>query len=182
MKLRAFCGCCRDPNCVSCDRQRSSDSPLRSCGQTSRRVQICVVELRSRKRPVSVVIKIVGDVPNIRDARISDVDVREVTPAPSVPGEERLTKAERAPAESATKAKSKGDSPSRTTKPCDQRGSIKRPNVVRTGSPSPISPGIDPAAVVEGSEAPRGIIYPSPSPRINPSPMAVVIRGPSWSN
>src|SRR4029077_8554889 len=131
---------------------------------------------------MSVVVKIVGYVRNVCDVRIADVDISEVERASSVPGKEGVSKAARAPAKSAAKAKTKRYSPSRATKPGAQRRSIKRANVVRTGGPSPVSAGIDPATVVEGSEAPRGVIYPSPSPWINPSPVAVVIRRPSGSN
>src|SRR5207245_6769199 len=52
----------------------------------------------------------------------------------------------------------------------------------RPRRPSPVSAGVDPAAVVRGGESPGRIIDPGPAPRLDPDPMSVVIGSPTGGN
>src|SRR4029077_3802666 len=52
----------------------------------------------------------------------------------------------------------------------------------RAGRPSPVSAGVDPAAVVRGGESPGRIIDPGPAPRLDPDPMSIVIGSPTGGN
>ena len=119
---------------------------------------------------------------DVDDPRIPNVHVAEVVPASAIPRIERLTPTERAPTISATTTETQAHAPSRSAEPCDQRWRVKRPNVDRSRSPSPVAAGIDPAAVVEGRVTPRLVIYPGPAPRRNPHPMTKLIRSPSRSH
>jgi hypothetical protein len=61
----------------------------------------------------------------------------------------------------------------------NQSGRIDGTHFARTRDPAPAVTDISPAAIVEGRVSPRIVIYPSPAPRINPCPVASVIRSPS---
>src|ERR1051326_4456711 len=91
---------------------------------------------------------------NIRDVDIRDMGVRDVHPvevaaADSIPGNERLTESERAPAiaaEAATKANA--NSPSGPAKPRHQGGRIVGAHIDRTRCPSPEIVVVNPTPVV----------------------------------
>src|SRR5690349_4832379 len=130
---------------------------------------------------VGVVIDI-GDI-HIGDVRSCDVDAVEVTAAHAVPRNIRFTKAQGAPTVAA-KASTEADThaPSGAAKPRNQRGSVVRTHIDWSRRPPPIVVVINPSAVVERSVAPRLIVNPSPSPRINPDPVSIAIRGPTYIN
>ena len=67
---------------------------------------------------VVVVVNIV-DGGDIRDPRIADIHVAEITAAYSVPRNERLTKSQRAPAEASTESEADVRTPARAAKPGD---------------------------------------------------------------
>src|SRR6185436_21060633 len=58
------------------------------------------------------------------------------------------------------------------------RRGIYRRLARRPGDPAPGAPDVRPAAVVRNGVAPRRVIHPGPAPRVDPSPMAVAVRGP----
>ena len=67
---------------------------------------------------VVVVVNIV-DGGDVRDPRIADVHVAEITAAHSVPRDERLTKSQRAPAKASAESEAEVHTPARAAKPGD---------------------------------------------------------------
>src|SRR5208337_2657422 len=137
-----------------------------------------------RTRVVVVIVRNVGDV---RNAGVADVDVAEIASATTAPPwVEWLSPTQRSPAPAPTTAPAEteppADSPARTAKPGHHRRSVPRPHPVGARSPSPIAAGIHPAPIVKWRETPRRVIDPGPSPGINPHPVSVTIRRPIRSH
>ena len=156
------------------------------------------------RRAKIVVAIVVGDVVDVRDVCIGDVDIAKiavthvsaaispsagspmtVSPA-TVARIERLTPAQREPAKANTEAKaptaapSKADTEAASSDPADQgRSVIGIPVSERSGSPAPSAVPVDPASIVERRKSPGSIIHPSPSPRLDPRPMTVAVGRPS---
>src|SRR5919108_5669171 len=118
---------------------------------------------------VNVVVIVVGDVRDVGDARVRDVDVLEVIPAGAIVRYVRLTVAQREPAHTTT-TKRNSNAPVRAANPGDQRGRVTRAHIDRPRHPAPVSARVNPAAVVEGGKAPRSVINPRPAPGRNPDP------------
>ena len=117
----------------------------------------------------------VCDICNVRNIR----HIPHVGTAVVIPREEWLSRPEWEPAhqsDSDTKRKSwpseKGNESRR----------INRHREERSGQPSPGRPDQYPASVVEWAESPGLIIHPSPTPRINPHPVAEAVRHPADSD
>ena len=119
---------------------------------------------------------VVVDIGDVSDARVGDIDLVEIAATHAIPGDERFTKTQRTPAKAAAETDSDTEV---AAKPADQRGSIVRASINRTGSPSPPAASIDPTAIVERSESPRRIINPRPSPRVFPNPVTSGVRRPT---
>src|ERR1700688_2107927 len=65
---------------------------------------------------------------------------------------------------------------------CDQRRSVNGTHSDRPRDPSPARADLAPAAVVKGSESPRGVIDPSPTPGSDPYPVTKAIGCPACRN
>ena len=113
-------------------------------------------------------VVVVGDVRDVRNARVVDVDRAEVVAAHAIRRNVRFAVAQREPADAGAAAG-----------PYHKRRRIPWTHADWSGNPAPRSAYNRPAAVVEGSEAPGGIINPGPAPRLNPCPVAVPIGLPS---
>src|SRR5581483_3160517 len=118
---------------------------------------------------------VVGDVRDVRDARIGDVDSLEVAAASSIPRDVGLAVTKRAPSISA--AEGEADAKVLTAKPGHQGRRVHRTYIHRSGNPGPVT-DIDPAAVVIGREAPGRIVNPGPAPGADPCPVPVAIGSP----
>lgn len=141
---------------------------------------VCAVDSAARTRtPIhKVVVVNVSDV-DVRNPRVGDVHAIEVAVSRVIPRNEGLTETEWAPAKTATETEAKVDSPPWATKPRDQCRRIVRTHPKRTWSPTPIAACPNPTSIVKWRITPRLILDPSPTPRILPNPVAVVIRGPT---
>ncbi len=120
------------------------------------------------------------DVANVRveDIRVANervvyVDDGNEIMAATEPGKERFAEAQREPADSETKP---------AAEEANKSGAIDWRPKERARAPSPSAREIVPAAVVEGSEAPRRIINPSPAPGVDPVPIAIAVRSPVRCN
>jgi len=155
-------------------------------------------------RPGKIVVAVVvGDVVNIRNVRIGDVDIAQIgvayvsaaispsaTMSPSAPspatiaGKERFTPAQREPAKAAAdapaSAEPKTDSEAASPDPAYQgRRVIRVPVSARSRSPAPSAVPVHPASIVERRKSPGSVIHPSPSPRFNPRPVTVAVGRPT---
>jgi len=77
-----------------------------------------------RIRSLRVIVEIIGDVVDVRDPRIGNVHVVEISTASAVPGIERFTKSQRAPAKAhsaptTTKSETPAPTPSPAAIPAD---------------------------------------------------------------
>src|SRR6266852_863938 len=115
------------------------------------------------------------DVANVRVAneRVVYVDDGDEIMAATEPGKERFAEAQREPADSETKP---------AAEEANKSGAIDWRPKERARAPSPSAREIVPAAIVEGSEAPRRIINPSPAPGVDPVPIAIAVRSPVRRN
>src|SRR3954465_8304167 len=155
-------------------RTRHTEVIVRNRGHRMRSVAIRVVPVAA----VMVSVVIVRDVRDIRNARVSDVDVLEISTAVSVVRNERLPPSEREPANTTANSERDANAKVRTADPANQRWRINRTHTIRTGAPSPIVAIADPAAVMERRESPGGVVDPSPSPGRHIDPVTVAIRRP----
>src|SRR5229473_2291784 len=122
----------------------------------------------------------VGIVQNVDvvDARVADIHVVDKRPAAMEPRIERFAKAQREPADSAAEAATKPKAESAADK-ADERWSIEWTRIDRSRAPAPSAANKCPAAVVEGSKAPRSVVNPGPAPGADPVPVAVAVRRPT---
>ncbi len=162
------------------DRQPVLECVLRRGAQSARLVRVGEVARfpagLARKEGLALPIE-------VRDPRVAEVDVAEVTATNSIQGVERLPETERTPAEPRSKApseaKAETEAPARPAKPSHQRRRIPRLRPIGPRYPSPASADIRPAAVVKGREAPRGSVHPGPAPRADPIPLTITVRRPA---
>ena len=145
--------------------------------------QVVVGFILDDRRVVAVdvfgVVVIVGDVGDIRDACVAYVDVAEIVPARCVSGEVRFTITQREPSHAAAPTKGQTDTPATAADPGHQSRRVHRAHEYRSGDPGPISAVVHPTTVVAGRKSPRSVINPSPTPRLEPDPMSVMIRSPA---
>ena len=122
----------------------------------------------------------VGRVQNVyvADKRVVDVDHSDETPPAGEPGEERLTKAQREPADPTAPAKSGAETKASAEK-ADKGWAKHRRTKEGTRAPAPCAANECPAAIMEGRKAPRRIVNPSPAPGADPVPVAVAVRSPA---
>ena len=128
---------------------------------------------------VPVVVIVIRDVVDIGNARVTDVDVPEITPASAVPRKEWLTKTKRAPAKSAAETKAEANAKVRASEPRHHRRGVPGTSPIGARSPAPVAAKRDPAAIVERRESPGRGVYPGPSPRRLIDPLTVAIRRPA---
>jgi hypothetical protein len=129
---------------------------------------------------------VVRNVRDVGDVRVRHVHVANVILAHAIARVIRLTVAQRNPTHRSTAADTDARSETAATDEGHQSGRVDGTDVshfdVRLRSartPSPTSAYIHPATVVEWRITPRRIINPRITPRIDPRPVAVVIRSPS---
>ncbi len=122
-------------------------------------------------RGIIIVVIVVGNVSDVGDARIGYVDGLKIAPAATVIRDVRLPVAQRKPSHAAASAD-----------PDHQRGGIAGTQASGPGDPCPAFAQKDPAAIVEWSKAPRGIVHPSPAPGLDPYPVSIPVRGPIVPN
>src|SRR5262249_40576272 len=131
------------------------------------------------------------DIADIRDVDViddgyvgdmGDVDLPDVDFADVVGGAIDLVWAEREPCGHAhSAANGHADAEARPADEGNQGRGIDRAHAHdhAAGNPDPTPADHGPAAVVEGREAPRGVIDPGPAPRLDPGPVAVAVRRPT---
>ena len=95
----------------------------------------------------------------------------------AVPGHVHLARRQRHPAHRRA-ADVDGDADTRRADPGHQRRRIHRAAHVGARVPGPAVAPEDPAAVVEGREAPGRVVDPGPAPGADPGPAAVAVRRP----
>jgi hypothetical protein len=164
------------------NRQTSFQRAAGNCRKRSRltreaRRADSISAIQARRAPMVEVM--ICNVRDVRDARVRDIHIPEITPAHVIPREERLAEAQRAPAKSTTITKSETGTPATPAPPGDESRGVPGPHPVRSRSPTPVAAPGNPTAIVEGSKAPRIIVDPGPSPRINPAPVPVAVRSPT---
>src|SRR5262249_41552611 len=137
---------------------------------------------------VDVVVD-VCDLRAIHDDRVRHVHAFDVAFADVIGRAVNVARTEREPRHSNGWRATDGHthSPMRSANPSDERRCVNRSNIGnghdgrtrRDGNPAPHSANNDPAAVVKWREAPWRVVYPSPAPRRDISPMAVTIWRPA---
>ncbi len=108
----------------------------------------------------------------VTDERVVYVDDGNETPAATEPRKERLAKTQREPADSESETAAEEAHESRSV----------NSGTIESGAPAPPATKIIPAAIVIRSKAPGRIVNPRPTPRANPVPVAVAVRGPVRRN
>src|ERR1700686_1569901 len=123
-------------------------------------MHIRVVRLEAVARGETTVHEVLTvDIVEIPETAVGEIHAVKIAATYAIPRDKRFTKTKRAP----TKAAAETDSDTEVAaKPADQRRSIVRASINRTGSPPPPAASIDPTAIVEGSESPRLVIDPAP--------------------
>src|SRR6516162_756116 len=130
----------------------------------------------------------VGNLSAVDDRGVVDVDVLNVARSDPISRAEDITRTKREPGHTCGhSANRNANSEVRTAHPGHQRRSVHRPHIADRNHrrprchrhPAPYAADNDPASVVEGREAPGRIVYPRPSPRRNPDPVAVAVRRPA---
>src|SRR5205807_9296662 len=124
-------------------------------------------------------VVVVGDVGDVRNARVADVPVAEIIPACAVRRQIRFAITQREPSHCGTSTYRQADAPVSTANPGDESRRVHGPNCHGSRYPAPISGVVHPSTVVAGRESPGSIVNPRPTPRLDPGPMAIVIRSPS---
>ena len=115
-----------------------------------------------------------------RDHRIAAIDVVEIAAAHRIRRLIDLARREREPADRGGDAAHRDrDLEVLAADEGHQRRRIHRLFARRAGHPAPAAVEVGPAAVVRHGKAPRGIVDPGPAPRIDPGPVAVVVRRPA---
>ena len=141
--------------------------------------------LRYRNHGAAICVVDVGDVDvsdiDVRNLRVGDVDLADVTLRHMIRGVVRFPRAEGEPTDETAAPTANRDARAKppTTDESDQRGSIVHTRRNRAGAPAPSVVDISPASVVERREPPRFVIHPTPAPRFDPGPAAVVIGSPT---
>ena len=120
------------------------------------------------------------------DHRVGGIHPRKVTLAHLVRRKIRLAGTQGEPSycrrSSDGKAQAKTGAASPSANPAHQRGRIDRGHAIGPGYPAPTAAKGSPTAVVIGSESPRCVVHPGPTPRSNPGPMPVMIGRPACSD
>src|ERR1019366_674247 len=122
---------------------------------------------------------VIVDDRGVDHSRVRDVHSARVFPAHMVGGEIGVVPAQCDPAHT-TAPDSDRDAKARAASyPRHQRRSIHRTLLPRSRNPSAAAALIHPAAIVERSKSPGGVIHPGPPPRLHPGPVAFVVGSPA---
>src|SRR4030095_6914590 len=140
---------------------------------------------RARHLPVGVddvghvrVVVVIVDDGGVDDG-IAAIDIFEISASPRVGGPRDTARTEREPGDTADVAAGDRDLEVAAADECNERRSVIRPRAHRAGYPAPRSIEIRPATVVRYGEAPRRVIHPRPTPRVDPRPMTIAVRRPA---
>ncbi len=140
---------------------------------------------RARHLPIRVhdvghVDVVVGVVDNrVVDHGVAAVDVFVIAAAHRIRGLIDLARPEREPRDATDVAAGDRDLEVRAAHEHDQCRRVIGASTHGAGYPSPCATEIRPATVVGHGEAPRRVIHPCPTPRVDPRPMSVAIRRPA---
>ena len=159
---------------------RAGESVLRNGDHRSWNRTVGVIG-RGNGAVLNVVVIHIRHVGVVDNRRICDVHARNVFPARVVRRDVDIARPKRKPTYRRSSAESNGNihSPSASkAHPCHERRGINRSQGDRTRYPAPGITEMSPAAVVIRRESPGLIVNPTPSPRIDPCPMTVVIGRP----
>lgn len=110
---------------------------------------------------------------------VMDVDYVDEVAAAGEEGEKGFAKSQREPPHTKAKAEPKIET---SAEEAYKSRAENRRTKERSRAPTPSAANERPAAIVEGSKAPRIIVNPSPAPGIDPIPIAVAVRSPAWRN
>src|SRR5260370_42302743 len=113
---------------------------------------------------------------DVVDARVADVGVVDKRTAGMEPRIERFTEAKRDPADCATETESEAEA---AADKADECWSVEWACKDGSWAPAPGAAHKCPAAIVEGSKAPRSVVNPGPAPRADPVPVAVAVWRPT---
>ena len=133
-------------------------------------------------RPASRVIVVdIGDV-GVVDHRfiadVTDVDIGEVAPAHPIRGHIDITRSKRGPADRAATV-GNANTPVMAADEQNQGRRIHRPPGHLAGNPTPAIVHLGPPAVMKGRETPGRVVYPIPTPGIDPDPVAASVWRPA---
>ena len=118
---------------------------------------------------------------DIRDPRVCDIHLADITIRYMIRRIVRLARAEWKPRYQApTAADRDAYAEACATDEGDQRWSVVRMRFDGPRNPTPTIIDIRPASIVEWCEPPGFIVNPSPAPRLHPSPAAILIRNPAY--
>src|SRR5690606_31346533 len=109
----------------------------------------------------------------VDDRRVATIDVGEVITRAAVPRHVDVAWAEREPAHRAAAGDAHAEAAAADKG--DQGRGVDRAHVARSGDPAPAAADVGPASVMEGREAPGGVVDPGPAPRIDPRPVTVAV-------
>ena len=124
--------------------------------------------------------RIVVDIRNVVHVHngIGHVDLREVFAARRVRRPIDVAWTQREPANTTADAERQRSAPVIAADESDERRRIHRTYPARTWHPAPLALHERPASVVEWRKAPRRIVDPGPTPRIDPRPATIAVRSP----
>ena len=123
-----------------------------------------------------VVVGVVDD--RVVDDRVALVDVLEVSAAGRVSRLIDLARPQREPRNAFDGAGGNGQLKILAPDKHNECRRVVGASAHRAGHPTPCPAEVCPAAVVRHGEAPRGVIYPGPTPGVDPLPMAVAVGCP----
>ena len=124
--------------------------------------------------------RIVVDIRNVVHVHngIVHVDAREVFAARRVRRPIDVPRTKREPANTTADAERQRSAPVIAADESNERRRIHRTHPARTWHPAPLALHERPASIVEWRKAPCRLVDPGPTPRIDPRPATVAIRGP----
>src|SRR5574337_692310 len=161
---------------------RIGEHVARHRGHGARHAAVGVVAAAARRHAARTIVAVEGVDDRLVDvdvADVGDVDVGEVTLRRVEPRHVHVARTEREPAHRTAAAEANRYRQPGSADEGHQWRRIHRAHVDRPRHPAPAVPGVYPAAVMEGREAPGLVIHPGPAPRIDPRPVAVAIRRPA---
>jgi hypothetical protein len=169
-----------NPDCDLLHRAGAGQRVLRNCHYRTWDRPVCVVGSRYVTRPNVVVI----DVSNVRiidDRGVACIDARYIVLTGAICRDINIARTKWKPTHigSSTESNRCANSAASEANPCYKRRRIDGSDSGWTGNPAPSASEMRPAAVMGRRKSPWRIIHPAPSPRIDPRPVSIVIRGPS---
>ena len=163
----------------------SGEGVLRNRRDAVLNIPVHVLDVGNRRVgiPAGVVIVVDG---GVIDHRVGVVHPREITLAHLVRRKIRLARTQGEPSYGRSSADGKAQAETRAASPSanprHQRRRINGSHAIRSGYPAPTAAKGSPAAIVIGSESPRRVVHPGPTPGRDPGPMPVVIGRPTCAD